>query len=111
MARARRDHNPTTRQLTLDEWSGTREPAAAASDSTGEAVKQAEAKRIARSGVVSGRPPARPVENGFRAELATTPAAATLLTTQEATDLLRVHPRTIQTLVKRGELSLDPPRG
>ena len=33
------------------------------------------------------------------------PPSSTLLTTQETADLLRVHPRTIQRLVERGQLS------
>jgi excisionase family DNA binding protein len=53
--------------------------------------------------VVSGRPLTRSAEGNT--EPATAPAAAALLTTSEAAGLLRVHPRTIQRLVERGELS------
>lgn len=52
--------------------------------------------------VVSSRPLTRPVETN--ADPRPAPAAA-LLTTSEAADLLHVHPRTVQRLVERGELS------
>ena len=52
------------------------------------------------------RPPARPVApsrpQSHPSEAST---AATLLTTQEAAELLHVHPRTVQRLVERGELA------
>ena len=45
--------------------------------------------------VASSRPESLPSES----------ASAGLLTTQEAAELLRVHPRTVQRLVERGELA------
>jgi excisionase family DNA binding protein len=62
-----------------------------------------EPKRQRGRRVVSGRPLTRPAKAS--AELAAPSTAPALLTTSEAADLLRVHPRTVQRLVERGELS------
>jgi excisionase family DNA binding protein len=64
-----------------------------------------DARRRQRRDVVSSRPKAPRVEECANDE---PPAASTmpvLLTTQEAAELLHVHPRTIQRLVERGQLS------
>jgi excisionase family DNA binding protein len=53
--------------------------------------------------VVSGRPLTQPAKAS--AEPAAPATAEGLLTTSEAADLLHVHPRTVQRLVERGELS------
>ena len=54
-----------------------------------------EAIKTAPSPVAPSRPQSQPPEA----------STAALLTTQEAADLLNVHPRTIQRLVERGELA------
>ena len=86
MARARPASNPDPRQLTLDEWSG----ALGGRPQNGTASERRKTKRALGTGVASGR--------------SQTPALA-LLTTREAADLLRVHPRTVQRLVRRGDLA------
>ena len=86
MARARPDRHPAPRQLTLDEWSG----ALGERRQNGTASKSRKNRRPPGIGVASGR--------------SQTPALA-LLTTREAADLLRVHPRTVQRLVRRGDLA------
>lgn len=61
--------------------------------------------RSRRRGVVSSRSRTQPVDVSANE---TAPAASTapaLLTTREAADALRVHPRTVQRLVERGQLS------
>jgi excisionase family DNA binding protein len=58
-----------------------------------------------RRRVVSSRSETQPAEVSAKGQppaASTTPA---LLTTQEAADVLRVHPRTVQRLVERGKLS------
>jgi len=56
-----------------------------------------------RPGVVSSRSETqRPVEAAVNGKTAPAP---TLLTTSEAAELLHIHPRTVQRLVERGELS------
>jgi excisionase family DNA binding protein len=51
-------------------------------------------------------PPAPPVASSrLQSQPSEVSAAAALLTTQEAAELLHVHPRTIQRLVERGELA------
>jgi excisionase family DNA binding protein len=62
-----------------------------------------EAKRNRGRRVVSGRPLTRPAEAS--AEPAARSTAPALLTTSEAANVLHVHPRTVQRLVERGELS------
>jgi excisionase family DNA binding protein len=64
--------------------------------------RREEPDRNGGSRVVAGRPLTRPAESS--AEPAPS-AAPPLLTTSEAADLLHVHPRTVQRLVERGELS------
>jgi excisionase family DNA binding protein len=54
-------------------------------------------------GVKTPSPPVAPSRRQSQSAGAST--AATLLTTQEAADLLHVHPRTVQRLVERGELA------
>ena len=59
-----------------------------------------------RSGrsVVSSRSETQPVEVSANDEPPAASTAQALLTTQEAADALRVHPRTVQRLVERGQL-------
>jgi excisionase family DNA binding protein len=66
--------------------------------------------RSAREGgpidrVVRSRSQSQPAEDGGHAEEALATTGPALLTTREAADLLRVHPRTVQRLVERGQLS------
>lgn len=59
-----------------------------------------------RRRVVSSRSETQPVEASANAEPpAASLTAPALLTTNEAADALRVHPRTVQRLVERGQLS------
>lgn len=62
-----------------------------------------EPKRNSDPRVVSGRPLTQAAEAGVEPSAPST--APSLLTTGEAADLLHVHPRTVQRLVERGELS------
>jgi excisionase family DNA binding protein len=55
--------------------------------------------------VVPSRSQSQPSDDAGHAELEVASAAPALLTTQEAAVLLHVHPRTVQRLVERGELS------
>lgn len=61
-----------------------------------------EPKRNRPRRVVSSRVLTRPAEASAEPAASTAPA---LLTTSEAANLLHVHPRTVQRLVQRGELS------
>jgi excisionase family DNA binding protein len=59
-----------------------------------------------RRRVVSSRSETQPVEVSTNYKPTTASSTApTLLTTQEAADALHVHPRTVQRLVERGQLS------
>jgi excisionase family DNA binding protein len=68
-----------------------------------QSARREDPKRNRGRRVVSGRVLTRPAEAG--AEPAAPSTASALLTTSEAADLLHVHPRTVQRLVERGELS------
>jgi excisionase family DNA binding protein len=73
-------------------------------DREGQRSLPEEAKRDRGRRVVSGhRPLTRPAEAS--AEPAAPSTAPALLTTSEAASVLHVHPRTLQRLVERGELS------
>jgi excisionase family DNA binding protein len=58
-----------------------------------------------RRRVVSRRSETQPVEVSANDEPPAASAAPALLTTNEAADALHVHPRTVQRLVERGQLS------
>jgi len=58
-----------------------------------------------RRRVVSSRSETQPVEVSANGEPPAASAAPALLTTNEAADALHVHPRTVQRLVERGQLS------
>jgi excisionase family DNA binding protein len=73
-----------------------------ADDRERQSPRPEEPKRQRGRRVAPGRPLTRPAE--ARAELAASSIAPPLLTTNEAADLLHVHPRTVQRLVERGEL-------
>jgi excisionase family DNA binding protein len=60
---------------------------------------------LPRRRVVSSPPETQPVEVSANDEPPAASTAPALLTTQEAADALRVHPRTVQRLVERGQLS------
>jgi excisionase family DNA binding protein len=118
------------RQLTLDNWadelqaSGSR-PAVAAAAAGGETARGAPSSPVLRAGwecEQTGRHAARPqmtqrdepaetvrnerdgARQGRHDASAPSEDDRTLLTTNEAARLLRVHPRTVQRLVERGEL-------
>jgi excisionase family DNA binding protein len=55
--------------------------------------------------VVSSRSRTQPVDVSTNDEAPAASTAPALLTTREAADALRVHPRTVQRLVERGQLS------
>lgn len=74
-----------------------------ADDREGQSSSSQRPRRNRGRGVLPGRPPTRPA--GASAEPAAPSTSAALLTTSEAADLLHVHPRTVQRLVERGELS------
>jgi excisionase family DNA binding protein len=69
----------------------------------GQKPRPEEPRRDRGRRVVPGRPLTRPAE--ATAEPSAPSTAPSLLTTSEAADLLHVHPRTVQRLVERGELS------
>jgi excisionase family DNA binding protein len=60
---------------------------------------------LPRRRVVSSRPETQPVKVKANDKSPAASTAPALLTTQEAADMLRVHPRTVQRLVERGQLS------
>jgi excisionase family DNA binding protein len=63
-------------------------------------------KRRQRRRVIAGRSETPPADVSANDKPPATSAAPALLTTQEAADLLHVHPRTVQRLVERGELEV-----
>lgn len=65
-----------------------------------------ETRRRQRRRVVADRSETPPVEVSANAKPPAASAAPALLTTQEAADILHVHPRTVQRLVERGELQV-----
>src|SRR5829696_742253 len=130
MARSDADDRQVPRQLTLDDWahelqaSGSRRaPTAAAGRETRRRTpsspaltagwaRDATAKHAARQLTTRRDKPAETARNepdGARPRRHDASAPPkddrALLTTNEAARLLRVHPRTVQRLVERGELS------
>jgi excisionase family DNA binding protein len=112
MARARPHHNPVPRQLTLDGWAeALRETQlnARAAKADGEAKVDQTPQRqkttpVTLHGVVSGRSQTRTGGGATPVDSGAASTVPTLMTTREAAAMLRVHPRTVQRLVERGEL-------
>ncbi len=130
MERSDADEGQTPRQLTLDDWAdelqagGSQLAVAAAAGREAHRsapsspprqagwARDATGKHAARQPTTQRDKPAEPARNepgGARPRRhgASAPSEddRTLLTTNEAARLLRVHPRTVQRLVERGELS------